>query len=209
MAPDRLKAALQSLGTEGIHSFVESHRGPFDTVDLLLQAPEVFDLIRFRTDCIQDYVGAFYGCVKKLGADLELACGPRTAAFAPITGYNYRRLQEVTDFFCPKLYFWQHGVDGLKGTLYRYAKTMMEWSGDLDEGLALRFVERLFDPAVPGVAALEDLSQPLSPEFFPGDRRRRDHQDDPPQRRRPGPAALARAAPRRGAHFDDGAGAAA
>jgi len=135
-------------------------------MDLLLQAPEEFDLIRFRTDCIQEYVGAFYGCVKKLGADLELACGPRTSAFAPLTGYNYRRLQEVTDFFCPKLYFWQHGVDGLKGTLFRYAKTMMEWSEDPDEGLALRFAEWLFDLPMPGVASLEDLSQPLSAEFI-------------------------------------------
>ena len=165
-APARLKAALQSLGAEGMRRFTESHRGLFDSVDLLLQAPEVFDLIRFRTDCIQEYVGAFHSCVKELGADLELACGPRTSAFAPLTGFNYRRLQEVTDFFCPKLYFWQHGVDGLKGTLYRYAKTMMEWSGDPDEGLALRFAEWLFDLPMPGVASLEDLSQPLSAEFI-------------------------------------------
>ena len=165
-APARLKGVLQSLGAEGMRGFVESRGGPFDAVDLLLRAPEVFDLIRFRTDCIQDYVGAFHGCVKELGSDLELACGPRTSAFAPLTGYNYRRLREVTDFFCPKLYFWQHGIDGLKGTLYRYAKTMMEWNADADEGLALRFAEWLFDLAVPGVAVLDDLSQPLTPEFF-------------------------------------------
>ena len=165
-APARLRAALQSLSPETMRGFIETQGGPSDAVDLLLQAPELFELIGFRTDCIQDYVGAFHGCVKELSPDLELACGPRTSAFAPLTGYNYRRLREVTDFFCPKLYFWQHGVDGLKGTLYRYAKTLMEWNEGVEETLALRFTERLFDLSVPGAETLEDLSQPLSAEFF-------------------------------------------
>jgi hypothetical protein len=165
-APERLRAALQSLGPAGMRGFIETQGGFFDATDMLLQGPELFDLLRFRIDCIQDFVGAFRDCVKQLGADLELACGPRTSAFAPLTGYNYRRLLEVTDFFCPKLYFWQHGIDGLKGTVYRYAKTMMEWNEGVDESLALRFTERLFDISLPGVASLDDLSQPLSPEFF-------------------------------------------
>ena len=165
-AAERLKALLHQLSPQVMRGFMATQTGPFDTVDLLLQDPALFDWLSFKTDCIQDYVGAFYNCVKEINPDLKLACGPRTSAFAPLTAHNFRRLNEVTDFIAPKLYFWQHGVDGLKGTVYRYAKTLMEWNKGISEALALDFVYKLFGFNMPGVDSLETLSQPLNQDFF-------------------------------------------
>ena len=165
-AAERMEARLCRLSPEVMQGFIETQTGPFDTFDLLLQDPALFDWIRFKTESIQEHVGAFYRYVKELDPRLKLACGPRISAFAPLTGYNYRRLNEVTDFISPKLYFWMHGIDGLKGTVYRYAKTLMEWNEGVSESLALAFVNKLFGFTIPGVESLEDLSQPLSAAFF-------------------------------------------
>lgn len=165
-AAERLKAVLQGLSPEVMRGFINTQTGPFDTIDLLLQDPVLFDWLRFKTDCIQDYVGAFYDGVKAIDPRLQLACGPRTSAFAPLTAYNFRRLNQVTDFIAPKLYFWQHGVDGLKGTVYRYAETLMKWNEGVTEELALEFVFKLFGFTIPGVDSLESLSEPLTPAFF-------------------------------------------
>ena len=165
-AAQGLRRRLGELGPEAMHAFIATQTGPLDALDLLLQEPALFDWLRFKTACIQDYVGAFYRCVKELDPGLELACGPRTSAFAPLTGYNFHRLGAVTDFIAPKLYFWQHGIDGLKGTVFRYAHTLMEWNEGVSEELALQFVYRLFGFTLPGVDSLAGLSQPLDRAFF-------------------------------------------
>ena len=165
-AAARLKIYLHTLSPDVMRGFIATQTGPFDALDLFLQDAALFDWLRFKTDCIQDYVGAFYRCVKEIDPRLQLACGPRTSAFAPLTAYNFRRLNEVTDFIAPKLYFWQHGIDGLKGTVYRYAKTLMEWNDGVSEALALEFVFKVFGFSMPGVNSLETLSEPLSPAFF-------------------------------------------
>ncbi|MEW6754700.1 MAG: hypothetical protein AB1505_27500 [Candidatus Latescibacterota bacterium] len=163
---ERLRSLLRRLDPETMRGFIETQTGPFDTLDLVLQDPVLFDWLRFKTDSIQAYVGAFHRCVKELDPRLELACGPRTSAFAPLTGYNFRRLGQVTDFIAPKLYFWQHGIDGLKGTVHRYAHTLMDWNPGVSEKLALEFVSKAFGFGIPGVETLEDLSKPLSRDFF-------------------------------------------
>ena len=165
-AAEGLRVRLSELSPALLRGFITAQTGPFDAVDLLLQDPALFDWIRFKTDCIQDYVGAFYRSVKEIDPKLKLACGPRTSAFVPLTGYNYRHLGEVTDFIRPKLYFWQHGIDGLKGTVYWYAKTLSELNEDVDEGLALNFVFKLFGFTMPGVHTLYELSEPLNEAFF-------------------------------------------
>ena len=165
-ASERLKGQLSRLSPKAMQGFIATQTGPFDAVDLLLQDPDLFDWLRFKTQCIQDYVGAFHSCVKEIDPALKLACGPRTSAFAPLTAHNFRRLGEVTDFICPKLYFWQHGIDGLKGTVYRYAKTLMDLNERVSEPLALDLVFKLFGFKMPGVTTLETLSEPLNEAFF-------------------------------------------
>ena len=103
----------------------------------LIANPGLFDWFRFKTDSIEHYVRAFADTARSLDPPRKIACGPRLPAFAPLTGYNFGRLAGIVDFQCPKLYFWQHGIDGLKGTLYRYGKTFCEWNPGMTEPEAL------------------------------------------------------------------------
>ena len=162
-ARTRLKDRLKSLGNLPPG---RRERGLIDGLDALISNPGLFDWIRFKTDSIENYVGAFADTARSLEPARKVACGPRLPAFAPLTGYNYGRLAEIVDFQCPKLYFWQHGIDGLKGTLYRWAETLCAWNPGMTEPEALDRVRELFALWVPGVRCLADLDAPLPPEFF-------------------------------------------
>ncbi len=141
-------------------------RGLIDGLDALISNPGLFDWFRFKTDSIENYIGAFADTARSLKPPRKVACGPRLPAFAPLTGYNFGRLAEIVDFQCPKLYFWQHGIDGLKGTLYRWAETLCAWNPGMSESEALDRVRELFALWVPGVSCLADLDAPLPAEFF-------------------------------------------
>ncbi len=162
-ARDRLKSRLQNLDhlPKG-----RRERGLMDGLDLLIGDPNLFDWFRFKTDSVERYVRTFAETARQLDPPRAMACGPRLPAFAPFTGYNFRRLSEIVDFQCPKLYFWQHGIDGLKGTLYRYAETLCAWNPGLTEPEALDRVRELFALWVPGTSGLDGLNDPLPPEFF-------------------------------------------
>ena len=159
----RLKDSLWSIGDLPPG---RRERGLMDGLDALIANPGLFDWFRFKTDSIEHYVRAFADTARSLKPPRKIACGPRLPAFAPLTGYNFGRLQGIVDFQCPKLYFWQHGIDGLKGTLYRYAKTFCEWNPGLTEQEALDRVRELFALWVPGAGRLADLDAALPPEFF-------------------------------------------
>ncbi|MBI2951959.1 hypothetical protein HYY27_07690 [bacterium] len=166
LAADRFRGRLNHLDREVVERLVEVPTGLFDPVDLLMWEPDLFDWLRFKTESILDLLGGMRAGIREIDPRLRLACGPRTAAFAPLTAYNFRRLNEVTDFICPKFYFWMHGIDGLKGTVYRWAKTLMGWHAWMSEGLALKLVYKIFGFSLPGVERLEDLGRPLSGAFF-------------------------------------------
>lgn len=165
-AADRLKNLLRSLSPKRMADFLQTQLGFLDSASLLWGEIGLLRWFRFKADGIQDFLGGIYPFVKKLNPEFQMACGPRTAAFAPLTGYDFSRLPAVVDFICPKLYLWMHGVDGLKGTVYRYAKTLMDWNSGVDEKLALDFVCKLFGFALPEVKEFSDLEQPSSEAFF-------------------------------------------
>lgn len=141
-------------------------RGLVDGLDALLADPDVFDWFRFKTESVEHLVRGFVKTAREMNVPREMACGPRLPAFAPFTGYNFARLSQIVDFQCPKLYFWQHGIDGLKGTLYRYAETLCAWNPGLSEAEAFSRLRELFALWVPGVSRLADMDAPLPPEFF-------------------------------------------
>jgi len=165
-AAERLLAELHHLQPAAVRAFIETRRGLFDWLDWLLREPGLLDWFRFRTDAVTDFVKAMYKQVKGIDDRLLFGIGPRTAAFAPLTGYNFRRISQVTDFQCPKLYIWLRGIDGLYGTVYRYTKTLMEWNPTLDEELCLEFVCKLFGFTLPQVNALSDLEKGFPEPFF-------------------------------------------
>ncbi|MDP6777175.1 MAG: hypothetical protein QGI83_10465 [Candidatus Latescibacteria bacterium] len=162
-ARDRLKESLARM-TELPAGRRE--RGLVDGLDYLVGEPDLFDWFRFKTDAIEHYARGMAEAARSLDPSRSIGCGPRLPAFAPLTGYNFRRLSRIVDFQCPKLYFWQHGIDGLKGTLYRYAKTLCGLNPGLGEAEALERVRELFALWVPGIDALEALNDPLPAEFF-------------------------------------------
>ncbi len=162
-ARDRLRSSLHNLGSLPSG---RRERSLMDGLDLLISDPDLFNWFRFKTDGIEHYVQGFADTARSLDPPRKIACGPRLPAFSTFTGYNFQRLSHIVDFQCPKLYFWQHGIDGLKGTLYRYVETFCTWNPGLTEEDAFDRVRELFALHIPGAKRLADLDAPLPPEFF-------------------------------------------
>jgi hypothetical protein len=160
----QFRARLGSIASGALSGAGEG--GFFDAADLLMTDAEFYQWLSFRERTVREWVGALHQAVKSSSPEVAVACGPRTAAFAPLAGYNLRLLRNHTDFLCPKLYFWMHGFDGLKGTAHRWAATLMEWNPGLTERSALDCVYALFGFRIPGVRSFADLEQPLDREFF-------------------------------------------
>ncbi len=137
-----------------------------DMLDLFMAHPGLVQWFSFRSRSILDFLSTFRDCIKGIDEGLAIACGPRISAFAPLTGYNYGPLSQVVDFFCPKIYLWHEGIDGLKGTVGRYAETLIEWNPALSQSLAIALVCKLFGIPLPGMVSLDDLNKPLAPAFF-------------------------------------------
>lgn len=162
----RFRTFLGSFSPERVDLLRAARPGLFDAADLFSADPEMAAWLSFRQRSVQEWVGVLHQAVKSIDENVQVACGPRTSAFAPLAGYNLRRLTEVTDFLCPKLYFWMHGYDGLKGTVDRWARTLIEWNAGLTETQALGVLFRLFGFTLPGVNTLADLEKPLTRDFF-------------------------------------------
>jgi hypothetical protein len=112
----------------------------------------------------------FHGVRQCLDAEMErpiqLGVGPRSAAFAPLCGYDLARLAAFIDVLLPKHYFWHRGFDGMVGTVARYVETLTRWNPGLDDAGALAVVEALFGLTLPGVRCRGDFEEALSLEFF-------------------------------------------
>jgi len=107
------------------------------------------------------------GVAAHLDRPVRMGCGPRSAAFAPLCGYDFVDLAEFMDFLLPKHYFFHRGFDGFIGTVYRYAQTLMEWNPGLRVSDTLEVVQALFGIVLPGVDDdMLDFESALSPEFF-------------------------------------------
>lgn len=163
---DFLKEALKRIDVASARRFLECELALTDVLDFLVAHPDLYEWFRFKAHSIVKLLSAYRDCIKEMDEALAIACGPRLPAFAPLTGYNYRLIAPILDFFCPKLYLWQHGIDGLKGTIGRYAATLMAWNPALTESAAIRLVSKAFGTPLPGMETLASLDEPLAPEFF-------------------------------------------
>ena len=83
--------------------------------------------------------------------------GSRLPAFTPLTGSDLTALAAHADFLLPKIYLWMDGYDGLYGTVYRWAKTLVDWYPQLSESLVVQFVDTLFGFSLPGVDRPADM----------------------------------------------------
>ncbi len=164
-ARDRLQQRLHHLdaGQVGLHA----PGGFFGALQLLGSDPDLTAWFRFRVESLT----AFYRGVREsvdaeMSRSIKLGLGPRSAAFAPLGGYDMAELARFIDVLLPKHYFWQRGFDGLVGTVYRYVETLTDWSPGLTDAEALAVVQALFGLALPGMRSRSDLESALSSEFF-------------------------------------------
>jgi len=165
-AAERLLERLHQLRPEDVKAFVGTQTGTLDLLDFLVREPDLLRWLRFKTDCVTLFVKTVDDRVKALGGEIRWGISPRTASFAHLTGHNLTVLGDRCDFQCPKLYIWMRGVDGMYGTVHRYAETLMRWNPDLPEDLCLALLFKLFGFVLPGVRYLADLERGFPEAFF-------------------------------------------
>tara|TARA_Y100001934_G_scaffold134032_1_gene162180 strand:- start:83 stop:1453 length:1371 start_codon:yes stop_codon:yes gene_type:complete len=165
-AKDRLLALFHDLDLKRIRSHA---RGGLVGAHRMLGADgDLMAWLSFRVDSLTRYFrGVREGVAAHLDRPVRMGCGPRSAAFAPLCGYDFVDLAEFMDFLLPKHYFFHRGFDGFVGTVYRYAQTLTEWNPGLAVADALEVVQALFGISLPGVGDdMLDFESALSPEFF-------------------------------------------
>jgi hypothetical protein len=164
-AKDRLFARLHALDDR----VVAQHAGGgwLGSSALLGNDPDLAAWMGYRSAALTRFFGNVRVCVDA-HADwpVKLGVGPRSAAFAPLAGYDMPRLAEFIDILLPKHYFRHQGFDGLVGTVYRYVETLTHWNPGLSDVAALQVVSALFGIELPGVQTRLDLAEALGPAFY-------------------------------------------
>jgi hypothetical protein len=164
-AKDRLLELFHNLDPVRIRAharggLVGSHR-------MLGGDPELMAWFSFRVDSITRYFRRIReGVAAALDRPVRMGCGPRSAAFAPLCGYDMVELAQFMDFLLPKHYFFHRGFDGFVGTVYRYSQTLIEWNPGLSVPDSLEIVQSLFGIVLPDVEDMLDFESALTPEFF-------------------------------------------
>jgi hypothetical protein len=169
-AAGRLHGWLRSLDEGRVAAATarlwERRAGPGDrdytAVDALAEAvgdPAILEWFRFKSLSAASYVAALRAGVAAIQPSWRLGVGSRTAAFAPLTGYDQARLAPAVDFGLPKLYFWMSGWDGLYGTVFRWAHTLKGWNAGVADERLLELVFALFGFRLPEARTAADLTR--------------------------------------------------
>ncbi len=162
-AKDTLYKKLHTLRPRDIRAHAGG--GFVGTVPMLGDVSGLADWMQFRIDSLTGFFQHVQKTVTtEIAHPLQFGVGPRTAAFAPLCGYDYVRLAEFIDVLLPKFYFFHRGFDGMMGTIYRYVETLVAWNPGLDDQDALTVVQSLFGLALPGIARRSHFETALSEE---------------------------------------------
>ncbi len=164
-ARDRLFDLLHNLEPRriGLHAT----GGLLGGFQLLGGDPDLMAWLRFREEALTAFFRRVReGLAAEMSRPIELGCGPRSAAFAPLCGYDFAHLAEFMDQLLPKHYFWQCGFDGYVGTVFRWVETLREWNPKVTDHDALEVVRALFGIHMPDVEGMADFESALSPEFY-------------------------------------------
>ena len=164
-AKDRLLARFHQLDSRQVAQ--HAHGGWLGTSLFLGNDPDLLAWMRFRSESMTGFFQGVRQCLDaRMSRRVKLGVGPRSAAFAPLCGYDMPALAAFLDILLPKHYFWQRGFDGLVGTVSRYVETLTHWNPDLSDADALVAVESLFGLVLPGVQNHNDLEEALTPAFY-------------------------------------------
>ena len=164
-AKDRLYQRLHNLDPRQVR--LHGGGGLLGSLQLFGGDPDLAAWLQFRVDSITAFFRRFReGLAAEMGRPVKLGVGPRSAAFAPLCGYDLAQLGGFMDVLLPKHYFWHRGFDGFVGTVFRWVETLCQWNPQLAEAEALTVVEALFGITLPGVQGLGDFETALSPAFY-------------------------------------------
>ena len=164
-AKNRLYKLLHALDPRRIRSLATG--GLLGGFHLLGGDPDLMAWMRFRVDSLTAFFRRIReGVTAELSRPIGMGVGPRSAAFAPLCGYDLTRLSEFMELLLPKHYFWHRGFDGFVGTVYRYVETLQDWNPGLAFGDAILVVQALFGIVLPGVDGIADFETSFGPEFF-------------------------------------------
>ena len=162
---DRLLELFHSFDPDRIR--LHAKGGLVGTYQLFGSDPDVMAWLAFRVESLTGYFRQIReGLADGLDRKVKLGCGPRSAAFAPLCGYDFAQLAQFMDFLLPKHYFFHRGFDGFIGTVHRYCETLCEWNPKLEVADALSVGEALFGIVMPGVEDMVGFESALNPEFF-------------------------------------------
>jgi hypothetical protein len=156
---------LHRLDVDAITRMLEDPGEPLNALSAAAGEERIGEWLRFKQDSIVSYIQQLCQGVKEANPALNMGVGSRLPAFTPLTGYDLSRLAQHADFLLPKIYLWMGGVDGLYGTVYRWAKTLKDWNPHLSEDLLFRFTYRLFGFELPQVENLADILRHIEPGF--------------------------------------------
>jgi hypothetical protein len=164
-AKDRLFALLHDLEPRQVR--LHGGGGLLGSLQLFGRDPDLVAWLQFRIDSVTGFFRRFRAALAaEMSREVKLGVGPRSAAFAPLCGYDLSQMGDFIDVLLPKHYFWHRGFDGFVGTLFRWVETLCEWNPKLSEAEALTVVEALFGITLPGVVGLGDFESALSPAFY-------------------------------------------
>jgi hypothetical protein len=164
-AKDRLYQQLHQL--DGRRIRLHAAGGLVGSLRLLGGDANLAAWLQFRVDALTDFFRNVHTAIdNELGSHVKLGVGPRTAAFAPLCGYDFGLLADFMDILLPKHYFFHRGFDGLIGTVYRYVETLTAWNPNLRDEDALAVVQALFGLTLPAVTTRLDCEDALTPAFF-------------------------------------------
>ncbi|MGH2370410.1 MAG: hypothetical protein ACRDI2_19725, partial [Chloroflexota bacterium] len=166
-AKDRLFERLHHLTDRDLRIWGSGAGGFLGTFGVLGNDPALAEWLAFRMDSLTETFRRIRELVQQHARrSILLAAGPRSAAWAPLCGYDYARLEQSLDVLLCKHYFWHRGFDGMYGTVARYVQTLCEWNPGLSERGALQFVTGLFGLELPGITSLRDFDHGFPQEFF-------------------------------------------
>ena len=166
-AKDRLFARLHALDDRTIDIWGDRSGGFMGGFGLLGGDPALAEWIAFRTTAVTET----FSQIKEMAnansnRKIPIACGPRSAAWSSMAGYDYEALGKVLDRMFPKHYFWHRGFDGLYGSVARFVETLRTWNPGVSEVGALKFVTSVFGIDLPEVHSLRDFDRGFPQAFF-------------------------------------------
>lgn len=163
-AQDELERSLHSLTPQRVR--LHATGGTSGALSLLA-GPGHVEWLRFRADALTSFYEYLKGVIDEYAAHpMQLAVCPRTPAIAPVAGYDYQRVADTVDVVMPKLYYWHRGYDGLIGTAWRWATTLMDWNHGLTVRDACLVTRAFYGSAMPLLDSLIDFDRLITPEYL-------------------------------------------